>query len=126
MTSFHSVVVAGLAAFVFSSTASDAQPSRAGRQCEPAVANPSMYRNCHLRIVQGHQICRCAIDQSARYDTTGSIPSQDNWFSALFRGGSDSPGHTGSSSVSSSGSGNPNGIGSSSGGGGAGKPGGIG
>src|SRR5215207_9128453 len=112
MTSFHSVVVAGLAAFVFSSTASYAKPSRSGRQCEPAVANPSMYQNCHLRIVQGHQICRCAIDQT-KYDSTGSIPSQDNWFSALFRGGSDSSGNTGSSSVSS-GSGNPIGVGTSS------------
>src|SRR5215208_6487503 len=114
------------------STGSSAQPARASRQCEPAVADQSIYKNCRVHIVQGHQMCRCAvvsgargsIDQSPKYDATGSLPSQDSWLSTFLRGGSDGPGSIGSSSSVSSGSGSPGGMAANSVRGGSGSNGG--
>jgi hypothetical protein len=58
----HALALSGVALFLTSATSSYAQAVRPGQQCEPAVANASsMYGNCRLRIVQGAEVCRCAI-----------------------------------------------------------------
>jgi hypothetical protein len=78
MKRLHTLALSGLALFLVSSTASFAQAVRPGQQCVPAVANVSMYGNCRLRIVQGQEVCRCAILPLARrtirdVTITGSI-----------------------------------------------------
>jgi hypothetical protein len=78
MKRLHTLALSGLALFLASSTASFAQAVRPGQQCVPAVADASMYGNCRLRIVQGQEVCRCAILPLARrtirdVTITGSI-----------------------------------------------------
>src|SRR3712207_3059077 len=81
----HALALSAMTLFLASSAASQAQVVRSGQQCQPAVANASMYGNCRLRIVQGQEVCRCAILPRAqrllniddRSDTaTGSITSR--------------------------------------------------
>src|SRR5688572_13795896 len=81
----HALALSAMTLFLASSAASQAQAVRSGEQCQPAVANASMYGNCRLRIVQGQEVCRCAILPRAqrllnlndRSDTaTGSVTSR--------------------------------------------------
>ncbi len=80
----YALALSAATLFLATSAVSHAQVLRSGQQCQPAVANPSMYGNCHLRIVRGKEVCRCAILPQAlrrsgpgdRFDlTTGSINS---------------------------------------------------
>jgi hypothetical protein len=57
----HALALSGLALFLASSATSHAQAIRPSQQCQPAVANASMYGNCRLHIVRGAEVCRCAI-----------------------------------------------------------------
>ena len=57
----HALALSGIAVFLALSNSSHAQAVRPGQQCQPAVANASMYGNCRLRIVRGQEACRCAI-----------------------------------------------------------------
>jgi hypothetical protein len=50
---------AGLGVLILSSTATMAQTT--GRQCVPAVANPSAYGSCYIASVGGADVCRCLI-----------------------------------------------------------------
>ena len=83
----RALALSGAALFVALATPSYAQPAMPGQQCQPAVADPSMYGNCRLRIVQGNEVCRCAIlprslRPTARIsgrdsDVTGSLGAYD-------------------------------------------------
>jgi hypothetical protein len=57
----HALALSSVAFLLSLSTSSYAQAIRPGQQCEPAVADPSMYHNCRLRIVRGQEVCRCAV-----------------------------------------------------------------
>jgi len=81
----HALALSAMTLFLASSASSQAQAVRSGQQCQPAVANASMYGNCRLRIVQGQEVCRCAILPRAqrllnlndrRDSATGSITSR--------------------------------------------------
>src|SRR3712207_5882282 len=61
----HALSLSGAALFLALASPSYAQSLGSGQQCVPAVANPSMYRNCNLRIVQGQEVCRCAVRPQA-------------------------------------------------------------
>src|SRR5215208_4546518 len=74
----HALALSAMTLFLATSASAQAQMPRSGQQCQPAVANASMYGNCRLRIVQGQEVCRCAILPQARrairdVTTTGSI-----------------------------------------------------
>ena len=77
----HALALSAMTLFLATSASVQAQMPRSGQQCQPAVANASMYGNCRLRIVQGQEVCRCAIrpqarravNQDVRAETTGSI-----------------------------------------------------
>src|SRR5215213_4937803 len=73
----YALALSSAALFLALGTPSDAQSVRTGRQCVPAVADASMYRNCRLRIVQGQETCRCAIRPQALH-RTDRIGDQDN------------------------------------------------
>jgi hypothetical protein len=57
----HALALSGAALFLGFAAPSYAQTLRPGPVCVPAVANPSMYHDCRLRIVQGQEVCTCAI-----------------------------------------------------------------
>src|SRR5919107_5745034 len=61
----YALALSGVALFLASSVSTSAQVIRTGQQCIPAVANPSMYHNCQLRIVQGQEVCTCAVRPQA-------------------------------------------------------------
>ena len=61
----HALAWSSAALFLAISTPSYAQNFRAGQQCVPAVADASVYQNCRLSIVQGQEVCRCAIRPQA-------------------------------------------------------------
>lgn len=81
----HALALSGALLFLAFAAPSQAQAIRTGQQCVPAVADASMYRNCHRRVVGGQEMCRCEIgpqalrrsDRMARQDqdsiATGSI-----------------------------------------------------
>jgi hypothetical protein len=116
MKRLHTLALSGLALLLVSSTASFAQTARPGQQCVPAVANASMYGNCRLRIVQGQEVCRCAILPLARrtirdVTITGSISGSPSSPSDILadntgRGGNGGGGSTGGSNAGS-GTGSP-------------------
>jgi hypothetical protein len=101
----HALALSGAALFLALSTPSFAQSVRPGQQCVPAVVDPTMYHNCRLRIVQGQEVCRCAIRPQALRQrlqdedgtVTGSIGSRP-----VILPGSGSSG-SGNSSVSTGG-----------------------
>lgn len=72
----HALVLSGAAFFSVFSSPSFAQTIGSGMQCVPDVANASMYHNCHLRIVAGEEVCRCAIRPQA-LRRTDHIRDQD-------------------------------------------------
>ena len=57
----RTLALSGTALLIALSAPASAQSLRTAQQCEPAVANPSLYGNCRLRIVHGNEVCRCAI-----------------------------------------------------------------
>src|SRR4051812_15297769 len=57
----RTLALSGTALLIALSAPASAQSLRSAQQCEPAVANPSLYGNCRLRIVHGNEVCRCAI-----------------------------------------------------------------
>ena len=57
----HALALSAMTLFLATSASVQAQMPRSGQQCQPAVANASMYGNCRLRIVRGEEVCRCAI-----------------------------------------------------------------
>jgi hypothetical protein len=59
----HNLALAAFGLILASSTSSFAQVR--GPACVPAVANPSAYQNCHLRVVRGEEVCRCEIRPQA-------------------------------------------------------------
>lgn len=61
----HALALSSAALFLAISAPSYAQTFRAGQQCVPAVADASVYQNCRLHIVQGQEVCRCAIRPQA-------------------------------------------------------------
>src|SRR5215217_1546373 len=61
----HALALSGAALFLGLAAPSYAQTVRSGPLCVPAVVNPSMYHNCRLRIVQGQEVCTCAIRPQA-------------------------------------------------------------
>ena len=61
----HALALSGAALFLAVGSPASAQILGPGPQCIPAVANPSMYGNCRLQIVQGQEVCRCAIRPQA-------------------------------------------------------------
>jgi hypothetical protein len=61
----HAIALSSAALFLTIASPSHAQSLKAGQQCVPAVANSSMYQNCRLRVVQGQEVCRCAIRPQA-------------------------------------------------------------
>src|SRR5918993_5617494 len=85
MTRSHALALSSAAVFLSLSIPSYAQALRPGQQCQPAVANASMYGNCRLALVRGQEVCRCAVrpralgqlnrgDRGDRGDmTTGSV-----------------------------------------------------
>jgi hypothetical protein len=101
----YALALSGVALFLASSASTSAQVIRTGQQCVPAVANPSMYHNCRLQIVQGTEVCRCAIAPQAlrermdRLDrqsdrnelSTGSINGRGTNGPAIGVGGSSGP-----------------------------------
>src|SRR3712207_2970275 len=87
---------AGLGILLLSSTASLAQGPARGEQCEPDVADASMYENCRLRKVRGTEVCRCAIVPPSRRVRAPAVQPMSSYAS-----------RTSSSSFSSSLSGTP-------------------
>jgi hypothetical protein len=61
----HALALSSAALLLAVSTSSYAQAIRPGQQCVPAVADPSLYRNCRLHIVRGQETCRCAVAPQA-------------------------------------------------------------
>src|SRR3712207_1756152 len=61
----HALALSGAALFLAVGSPASAQSFGPGPQCIPAVANPSIYHNCRLQIVQGQELCRCAIRPQA-------------------------------------------------------------
>ena len=57
----HIFALSGIALFLLSTASPHAQGARADQQCQPDVADASIYGNCRLRIVRGQEVCRCAI-----------------------------------------------------------------
>jgi hypothetical protein len=53
MSRFHHSALTGLGLLLACSTSAYAQNPMTGAQCVPMVANPSMYGDCSLRVVQG-------------------------------------------------------------------------
>jgi len=113
------LALSAVSMFLTTSAVSYAQTLRSGQQCQPAVANPQMYGNCHLRIVRGAEVCRCAIlPQALRrsgYEdrgniATGSISSSQApgvsslapGAGSLFEGNSRSAGSVGTSPATAS------------------------
>lgn len=102
--------------FLATSAASYAQAIRPGQQCQPAVANPSMYGNCRLHVVRGQEVCRCAVRPQALRRigpedrsnlNTGSLASPGaSAVGGFFEGGTRSTGRAGAS-VSGAGAGAP-------------------
>jgi len=74
----HALALSGAALLLAVGSPASAQILGSGPQCIPAVANPSMYHNCRLHIVQGQEVCRCAIRPQAlrRMDDRTSERSQ--------------------------------------------------
>lgn len=106
------LALSAAALLLATSPASYAQTIRSGQQCRPAVANPQMYGNCHLRIVRGAEVCRCAIlPQALRRSgfedrvniATGSISSsQVPGAGGFLEGNSRSAGSVGTSTATGS------------------------
>jgi hypothetical protein len=67
------LALASLAVLLVSSTSAFAQLR--GAQCTPAVANPQMYQNCRIQIVDGDEVCRCAV---APRSIRGTLRQDDN------------------------------------------------
>ncbi len=61
----HALALSGAALFLALATPSYAQSFRSGQQCVPAVVDVSMYQNCRLHLVQGQEVCRCAVRPQA-------------------------------------------------------------
>jgi hypothetical protein len=75
----HAIALSSAALFLTIASPSHAQSLKAGQQCVPAVANSSMYQNCRLRVVQGQEVCRCAIrPQALRRIDRQSAPGFDD------------------------------------------------
>src|SRR4028118_2076225 len=120
MNCSHALALSGAALLLALSTPSYAQVVRPGQQCIPAVADPSLYRNCRLHMVRGQEagrgaaalqlappmvrgqeVCRCAVAPQAlrkmnpNVTATGSlqigIPGTDPTVDAGQIGGNDGP-----------------------------------
>ncbi|SCY83658.1 hypothetical protein SAMN02927923_02525 [Microvirga guangxiensis] len=110
----HALALSAVTLFLASSAASQAQVVRPGQQCQPAVADASMYGDCRLRIVRGEEVCRCAIlPQALRSQNpqdrdnlaTGSIsPLRQSGSGTLSDNGGRSVGASGTLSATASGS----------------------
>ena len=74
----YALALSGVALFLASSASTSAQVIRTGQQCVPAVANPSMYHNCRLQIVQGTEVCRCAIAPQALRERMDRLDRQSD------------------------------------------------